>query len=174
MNHALSAQDWDEAERLIEPASAQAINHGQFATLNRWLDALPAARLRGSPELAALKGWAQLSLGQFAAAATWADLAEELLPADAAPFSQAIVVCLQIYVAQIRSDIPRVVELAHQALTLLEKGDPYGLRGAALANLGSAQVVMGDIPAATRTYRGLALAPSGKSARGPGALPASP
>jgi LuxR family maltose regulon positive regulatory protein len=157
MNHALLAQDWDEAERFIEPASAQAINHGQFATLNRWLDALPAARLRGSPELAALKGWAQLSLGQFAAAATWADLADELLPADAAPFSQALVVCLKIYVAQIRSDIPQVVELAHQALTLLEKGDPYGLRGAALANLGSAQVVMGDIPAATRTYRELAL-----------------
>ena len=156
MNHALAAQDWDEVERLIEPASAQAINHGQFATLNRWLDALPEARLRGSAELAALKGWAQLSLGQFVAVGTWADLAHDLLPADALPFSQALVVCLQIYVAQIRSDIPQVVELAHQALSLLEKGDPHGLRGAALANLGSAQVVMGDIPAATRTYRELA------------------
>ena len=33
----------------MEPAAAQAINNGQFATLNRWLDALPEARLRGSP-----------------------------------------------------------------------------------------------------------------------------
>ena len=140
----------------MEPAAAQAINNGQFATLNRWLDALPEARLRGSPELAALKGWALLSLGQFAAAGTWAGLADDLLPPGAPPLSQALVACLQTYLAQIKSDIPQVIELAQRALALLEAGDPHGLRGAALSNLASAQVIMGDIPAATRTLRELA------------------
>ncbi len=148
LDHLLAAEDWDGAERLIEPAAAGAINNGQFATLNRWLDALPEARLRGSAELACLKGWALLSLGQFAAVGTWADLAADLLRPDAPPVSQALVACLQTYVAQIQSDIPRVIVLAQRALALLEAGDPQGLRGAALSNLASAQVMMGDIPAA--------------------------
>jgi LuxR family maltose regulon positive regulatory protein len=63
-----------------------------------------------------------------------------------------------MYLAQVRNDIPQAVELAHRALALLEKGDPYGLRGAALSNLASAQVVMGDMPAAVRAYRELARA----------------
>jgi LuxR family maltose regulon positive regulatory protein len=156
LDHLLAAEDWDGAERLMEPAAAGAINNGQYVTLNRWLDALPETRLRGSSELASLKGWALLSLGQFAAAGNWAGLAADLLQPDASPFSQALVLCLQIYLAQIRSDIPQVIALAQRALALLEAGDPHGLRGAALANLASAQVIMGDIPAATRTLRELA------------------
>ena len=156
LDHFLAAEDWDEAERLMGPAAASAINNGQFATLNRWLDALPEARLRSSPELAALEGWALLSLGQFAAAGTWTVLATDLLRPDTRPVIQALVACLQSYVAQIKFDIPRVIALAQRALALLEEGDPQGLRGAALSNLASAQEIMGEIPAATRTLRELA------------------
>ncbi len=151
LDHFLAAEDWNEVERLIGLAAADAINHGQFATLNRWLAALPEERLRGSSELAGLKGWAVLSLGQFAAAETWTNRANDLLPPNAPPFHQAFVLCLQIYLAHIRSDIPQVIALAQRALTLLEAEDPHGLRGAALANLASAQMIMGDIAAATRT-----------------------
>jgi LuxR family maltose regulon positive regulatory protein len=156
IGHALAAEDWDEAERLMEPAGAQAINNGQFATLNRWLDALPEERLRRSAELAALKGLVSFPAGQFDAAESWAGLAGDLLPPDAAPSSQAMVVCLQIYLADIKNDNPKVIELALRALALLKEGDPHGLRGAALSNLASAQVVMGGIPAATQTLRELA------------------
>lgn len=156
LDHLLAAEDWDEAERLSRLAAPQAINNGQFATLNRWLDALPEARLTSNPELAAVKGWALLSLGQFAAAGRWAAIAEGLLRPDTPPEPQALVLCLQTYLAQIRSDIPQVIELAQRVLALLEEGDPHGLRGAALSNLASAQTIMGDIPAATRTLRELA------------------
>ncbi|UCC64332.1 MAG: hypothetical protein JSV36_04555, partial [Anaerolineae bacterium] len=156
MHHALAAEDWDEAERLVEPAAAQAINNGRHTTVSRWLDAMPEERLRTSSSLATLKGWVLLPLGQFDAAETWATLADDLLAAGASAMSQALVTCLQIYVAYVKLEIPRVIELAHQALELLEEGDPYGLRGAALVNLASAQMVMGDIPAATQTYRQMA------------------
>jgi LuxR family maltose regulon positive regulatory protein len=155
LDHLLAAEDWDEVERLLGPAAAGAINQGQFATLNHWLAALPEERLRGSSDLAVLKGWTLLALGQFAAAASWADLAATLLGPDAPPVSQAFVLCLQTYLSHVRSDIPQVIALARRALALLEAGDPYGLRGAALANLASAQIIMGDIPAATRTLREL-------------------
>jgi LuxR family maltose regulon positive regulatory protein len=156
MNHALAAEDWDEAEHLVEPAAAQAINSGRFATVSRWLDAMPEARLRASSGLATLKGWTLLPLGQFDAAGTWAALASDLLPPDASTVSRAFVTCLQIYVAYAELDIPRTIELAHQALELLEERDPYGLRGAALANLASARMIMGDVPAATQVYREMA------------------
>jgi LuxR family maltose regulon positive regulatory protein len=67
-----------------------------------------------------------------------------------------MVVCLQIYLADIKNDTPKIIDLAHRALELLKEGDPHGIRGAALSNLASAQVVMGDIPAATQTLRELA------------------
>jgi LuxR family maltose regulon positive regulatory protein len=156
MHHALAAEDWDEAERLMWSAAGQAINHGQFATVGRWLDAMPEERLRKRSRLAALKGWVLLPGGQFDAAETWAALAEDLLPADALPASRALVACLQLTIAHARYEIPRVIELADQALELLEEGDPYSLRGTALANLASAQMSMGDIPAATQTYRQMA------------------
>jgi LuxR family maltose regulon positive regulatory protein len=156
MKHALAAEDWDEVERLVVPASGQAINQGRFATVGRWLDAMPEERLRSDSGLATLKGWALLWAGQFDAAETWAALAKDLALDDSSPLNRAWVTCLQLNVAHVRHEIPRVIELAHEALELLEGGDPYGLRGTALANLASAQAAMGDLPAATQTYRQMA------------------
>jgi len=156
MDHALAAENWDEAERLMQGAATMVINNGQFITLARWLDALPEERLRRSAALAALKGLVSFPAGQFDAAESWASLAADLLPPGAALSSQAMVVCLQIWLADIKNDNPKIIDLAHRALALLKEGDPHGLRGVALSNLASAQVVMGDIPAATQTLCELA------------------
>ncbi len=156
MRHALAAQDWDEAERLLGPAAGQAIASGRFATAGRWFAALPEERIRNSSLLATLQGWVLLPAGQLDGAETWASLAEDLLPDDADPVSRALVICLQLNIAHVRYQMPRVIELANQALELLEEGDPYGLRGTALANLASAQMSMGDIRATTQTYREMA------------------
>jgi LuxR family maltose regulon positive regulatory protein len=156
MHHTLAAEDWDNAERLMELAAPQAISGGRIATVSRWLDAMPEERLRASTALATVKGWVLLPQGQFDAAERWAKLAGDLLPADAPALSQALVTGLEINIAHVRYDIPRVIELAQRALELLEEGDPYGLRGTVLANLASAQMAVGEIPAATRTFREMA------------------
>jgi LuxR family maltose regulon positive regulatory protein len=156
MHHALAAQDWDEAERLLWPAAGQAIAGGRFATAGRWFDAMPEERIRKSSRLATLQGWVLLPSGQLEMAEAWAGLAEDLLPADAEPMGRALVVCLQLNIAHVRYQMPRVIELANQALELLEEGDPYGLRATALANLASAQMSMGDVAAAAWTYREMA------------------
>jgi LuxR family maltose regulon positive regulatory protein len=156
MDHAIAAEDWDEAERLLWPAAGQAINLGHFATAGRWFDAIPEERLRQSSRLATLKGWVLLPTGQFEAAETWTVLAEDLLADDAPPVDRALVACLQLNLAHVKLDIPRVIDLAHQALQLLEDEDPYGLRGTALGNLASAQRILGELPAATQTYREMA------------------
>jgi LuxR family maltose regulon positive regulatory protein len=156
MHHALAAQDWDEAERLLWPAAGQAIANGRFATAGRWFDAMPAERIRKSSRLATLQGWVLLPLGQLDTAEAWGSLAEDLLPADVEPTSRALVVCLQLNIAHVRYQMPRVIELAHQALELLGEGDPYGLRGTALANLASAQMSVGEIHAAEQSLREMA------------------
>jgi LuxR family maltose regulon positive regulatory protein len=66
------------------------------------------------------------------------------------------VTCLQLNIAHVRYEFPRVIELAEQALKLLQKEDPYGLRGTALANLASAQISQGDLRGASQSYREMA------------------
>jgi LuxR family maltose regulon positive regulatory protein len=156
MHHALAAEDWDEAERLLWPAAGQAIASGRFATAGRWFDAMPEERIGKSSRLATLQGWVLLPTGQLDAAETWAALAEDLLPANAEPVSRALVACLQLNIAHMRYQIPRVIELARQALELLAKDDPYGLRGTALANLASAQMSVGDIHVAEQSLHEMA------------------
>ena len=156
MHHALAAEDWDEAERLAWPAAGPAIASGRLVTASRWFEAMPEERIRSNFRLATVQGWLLLPTGQLDAAEAWATRAEGLLPADAPSISRALVICLQLNIAHMRYQIPRVIELAQQALELLDEGDPYGLSVTALANLASAQMSMGDLPAAAQTFRKMA------------------
>jgi LuxR family maltose regulon positive regulatory protein len=156
LHHALAGEDWDEAERLLWPAVGPAIASGRLATAGRWFDAMPEERIRNSAQLATVQGWILLPTGQLDAAETWAARGKDLLPADAPAVSRALVTCLQLNIAHMRYQMPRVIELAHQALKLLKDGDPYGLSATTLANLASAQISMGDLSAATQTYRKMA------------------
>ncbi len=155
LRHALAAEDWGGAERLIVPATAEAIRTGRFVTLNRWLDALPEARVQQSNAFATAKAWALMLTGQFEASERFADLAEDLLPANAPLLSRSALVTLRTYLTLARFDLAHTIELCHQALGLLEEGDPFFLRGAALTNLGHAQALAGDVVEAVHTYRQL-------------------
>jgi LuxR family maltose regulon positive regulatory protein len=156
MTHTLAAEDWEGAERLMQLAASQAIADGQVVKLSRWLEAFPDTRVREDAQLAAFQGWALFMMGQIGPAATYADLAQELLPTDAEPTTRAMVICLRAYTAQFRFDLPVVIELAREALELLDESDPSGLHGAALGSMAQAQILMGDLPAATQTLRSLA------------------
>ena len=68
MDHALAAEDWDEAGRLLWPAGGQAIASGRLATAGRWFDAMPEDRIQKSARLATLQGWVLLPTGQLEAA----------------------------------------------------------------------------------------------------------
>jgi LuxR family maltose regulon positive regulatory protein len=149
--HHLAAEDWEAAERVVGLAAAEAIAHGRMVSLDQWLGALPDSRLEQNWELATLKGWALLPIGQFEAAASYAQVASDLIPADAPPQERAKLICLRIYLAQAHHDLATVIALAKQAISLLEEADPHFLRGAVLGNLVQAQTAMGDIAAATET-----------------------
>ncbi len=51
IQHALDAQDWERAARLVEAHTEQALRRAELATLERWLAAFPPERLENDPRL---------------------------------------------------------------------------------------------------------------------------
>ncbi|HSF83066.1 MAG TPA: LuxR C-terminal-related transcriptional regulator [Anaerolineales bacterium] len=153
VQHALIAQDWESAGRVIERAAAGAVRNGQLATLHGWLIALPESVVRDSLELTTTIGWVSLMMGQFETAGAYAELAEGLLSVDAPRGSQASLKALNASFALARQDIPNTIEMSQEVLELVEEPDPYNLRGMALNNLAQAHMLVGNLPAAIATFR---------------------
>jgi LuxR family maltose regulon positive regulatory protein len=153
VHHALAGGDWNEAGRVISLAASQTIQNGQLATLHGWIEALPDAHVRKSLDLATIKGWTSLMMGELEAAGVYAELAEGLLPADTPPGSQAPLSALRASLALARQDVASAIERSKKTLELIDEQEDYFLRGMALNNLAQAHMMVGDLPAATATYR---------------------
>ncbi|MGD2158780.1 MAG: hypothetical protein PVG32_18015, partial [Anaerolineales bacterium] len=153
VHHALAANDWGEAGRVIGLAAPKIIQNGQLATLHGWIDALPDEHVHKSLELVTIKGWTSLMMGDIETAGVYAELAEGLLPADAPPDSRAPLTALRSSLALTQQDIANAIELSQETLELIDEQDDYFLRGMALNNMAQAHMLVGDLPAATATYR---------------------
>ncbi len=151
LEHALAGQDTDRAARLMEQVASDAFQRGELATLTRWLDALPEATVRASPNLTALKGWACFVTGDAAAAtAITTGRLDGARGADTTSRGRFIALCANI--AQVREQLEESRRLAHQALDLIDDGDPF-FRLLALQTLGDVQHQSGQTDAATATFR---------------------
>ena len=155
VNHALAAQDFDQASRLIEQTSRTMWQRGDVRTLRTWLDALPPGIRRARPRLCLAQAWSALAVGQIIAVESSvleAEAALSLLPETEANPLRAQVVALQSALAGYRQDSAQAIELAHQALTLLPEDD-HILRGHLAHTLGRAYLTRGDLPAANQKLR---------------------
>jgi LuxR family maltose regulon positive regulatory protein len=152
VKHALATGDAGEAGRLIGLAAEGAHRNGHITTLLGWLDALPDEFVRASRELARHKALALFLAGQLEAAESYLEAAENSLPADAPPASRAGLVHLRASLALSRGDFGNTIERALEALDLVGDANPEH-RSAILSILGRAQWQVGDIAAATQTYR---------------------
>ena len=54
--HLLAAQRWDDAMKLISEAADERLAHGGIATVERWIDAIPAHIRAGNPMISYLRG----------------------------------------------------------------------------------------------------------------------
>jgi LuxR family maltose regulon positive regulatory protein len=155
VGHALAAQDFDQASRLIEQKSRAMWQRGEVATLQNWLAALPAGIRRSSPQLCLAQAWGALTISQIAvveASILEAEAAmSQLAEAEAKPLS-AQVDALQSTLANFRQDSAQAIELAHRSLAHLPEGDHF-LRGHLAYNLGWAYLSRGDLPAASQKLR---------------------
>ena len=150
--HALNAGDLDQAARVIALASAEAFRSGSFATLQRWLDALPDSAVRGDSDLATLQGFLLFFSGQPTEGFSFLGPAESNLPADAPPSSRGRLLSLKALRALCTDRPEAAVRYSEEALDYLG-ADDVAFRNLTLNTLGQVLEMQGDVAAATGVYR---------------------
>ena len=171
VRHALAAEDFERAARLVEMGVTAMLRDRQDATLLGWLKALPDELARTRPVLSVLCAWGSLVTGQLEAVEPLLRQAERWLDATAEgserPEGQAVemvveneeefhslpvkIAILRATRAQALGDVPGTVKYAQRALDLSPEEDHLG-RGAAVALLGLASWASGDLETAHRTF----------------------
>jgi len=155
VNHALTAQDFDQASRLIEQTSRIMWQRGEVRTLQNWLAAIPPGIRRARPQLCLAQAWGALAAGQIAeveSSVLEAEVALSSLPEKEIKPLRAQAEALRSTLAGYRQDIAQAIELAHQALAHLPEEDHF-LRGQLAHTLGRAYLTRGDLSAASQKLR---------------------
>jgi LuxR family maltose regulon positive regulatory protein len=171
IRHALAAEDWERAARLVELAWPAMRKSRQEATMLGWVKALPDSLIRARPVLSVVCAWALLDGGELEAAEArlrdaeqWLGtapdgrerpqaLSAEMVVVDDEQFRSlpASIANARAYRAQALDDVPGTVTYARQALELLPEGDNFE-RGTTAALLGLAYWASGDVEAAYRSF----------------------
>jgi LuxR family transcriptional regulator, maltose regulon positive regulatory protein len=164
VRHALAAEDFERAARLIELAWPAMDGNFQAGTWLSWVKSLPDALIRTRPVLSVGYAWALLNGGALEAALTrlqdaeqWLDMPTNLserpiassvksVVADENQFQSlaASIATARAYHAQALGDVSGTTQYAQRALELLPKDD-HLKRGPASALLGLAQWTSGDL-----------------------------
>jgi LuxR family maltose regulon positive regulatory protein len=140
IEHALCAEEFERATRLIEQVAEATLMRSEIATFLRWVEALPEDLLQARPALCLFRAWALLLRGRpIAAVEACLQEAADTVEADAAGLPSRMVP-LRALVAAFRDQLPRAAELSRQALEELPEEDRL-LRSLAAWSLGFASLV---------------------------------
>ena len=152
IRHALAAEDFELAARLVEQTRGTMITRDELNTLLGWLEALPDELVRSRASLCLAYAWVLVLTGQVdTVEARLRDA--ELAVCSAEPDERARglgeVAAARAEVARMRGEIPRAIDLSHRALEIIPE-ESLLLRSVAALNLGSAYWISGDTTAASR------------------------
>ena len=149
VRHALAAHAWNEAAELISRLTADLLKRGEITTLLGWYRALPDTLVRGQAELCAGMSWPLILSGQVDEAESYLSLAERGPDGDGETSLRdnvfaGTITAARAYIARIRGDGRRAMELSEQALALLPHDDPQA-RSVVATNLGIAYWYTGKL-----------------------------
>jgi len=148
IDHALSAEDFERAVRLIEQVAEPTLMRSEIATFLRWAEALPDGVMRTRPSLCIFHAWALLLSGRPLDAVESRLQDAEHSPKvekDAGRISGAAAT-LRAFIATFRGHLPQAAELSRQALEQLPEDDLF-LRSVAAWNMSLAHTVSGEMAA---------------------------
>ena len=144
MLHAIAAEDFDWAARLVEGHMGEILRREEGVILHQWLSALPEEVVRTRPNLCLAQGWMQLHIGHLEMAERLADLAERAFERDGAvedlelPILGGMVTeaptairLLRADLAAARGDLAGLAHFAGSALARMrpnERGPRFGAR----------------------------------------------
>ncbi|MFC1976235.1 LuxR C-terminal-related transcriptional regulator [Chloroflexota bacterium] len=165
IEHALHAEDFEQAAHLIEEQADAIWERGEHTKLRRWLEGLPAKLVFSKPQLCIFHAWYLFASGQQDAVERSLQAAEQALDtsADRATETSPIerdqpsgsdrmklrgrAAAIRAFLASHRGDVPGVIQHSHQALEYLPEQDSAWRSGAAIA-LGDAHGIKGNMTAA--------------------------
>ncbi len=165
IEHALRAEDFERAAHLIEEQADAIWQRGEHTKLRRWLAGLPVELVFSKPHLCILHAWGLFVSGHQEKAERSLQAAEQAvspcsdreietspLEQDQLPDSEMMKIqgraaAIRAFMASYRSDAPRIIQHAHQALACLPEQDLTWRSTAAIA-LGDAYVFKGEYMAA--------------------------
>lgn len=155
IEHALAAEDFSRAARLIEQAEYYAMASGH-STLIRWVGALPEDQVRTRPLLCFVYAWALIVSGssRWEAIEAWIQEGMRHLPQDR-PIPDELtgeVLAIRAAAAGYRGETLSTITLAQQAFQLLPAD--HWLRGVLSVAQGSGFMLAGNIAEATRVLTG--------------------
>ena len=165
VRHALAAEDFDRAARLIEEGMSELSRTRQDGLLLSWARALPDSVVRRSPVLCIVSGWSFLMAGDLDALESRLDDAEAALAegaqdpeltakwadTDQLRTAPATISVYRASLAQARGDVAGTVRHARRVLELAGPEDHF-LRGAGGGFLGLAAWAAGDLQEAQATF----------------------
>ncbi|MBS1251509.1 MAG: HTH-type transcriptional regulator MalT [Anaerolineales bacterium] len=144
IQHYLEAEAFDEAAEVIEPVAEETFNTGRWATLARWIDALPPAFLQQRPRLMIHRAKVYIQTGQLPDAVRQLDLACETAHAHGNAENQATALVFKSIALRMQGAYEGSIEQCEQALGVL--GDSESAVAAqAYRNIGIAYGVLGKL-----------------------------
>lgn len=149
VQHALAAQDWQLATRLIMQFLGSVWSRGEIQTVDGWLNALPEAVIAANHDLSMTHAATLIFTEQRQRAQGRLEDAERAIeasvPGERVRSAQGAVAAMRAIVAHARGDLAGLIDHARQALALLREGQPYF----ANALLGSAHafLITGNVQA---------------------------
>jgi LuxR family maltose regulon positive regulatory protein len=157
IDQALAGEDYGRASRLIEQNALTTIfGHAQWATLFKWMEALPPDLIQARPRLSVQYAWALFTTGHWEAAA---NLLKEIRPlletserTDEREWLLGELATIAALVAYSHGDVKRCTEQARQALALLPE-DNLTLRCVAHLSIGESAMIQEDAPAARKSLQ---------------------
>jgi LuxR family maltose regulon positive regulatory protein len=149
IQHALAASDWETAAGLIQDNVVQLLAGSELMTLLAWLKALPNEVIFTRPQLCQNYGWALTLTGNLDAADIYLQHAENIARDDESLLGPILVA--RAYHLRVRGDIPRAIEYARHALSILPQADALS-RGLAALTLGLAYWNKGDFQESEQAF----------------------
>ncbi len=146
IDHALFAQDYQRAARLIEETAEVIFKHSEISTFVGWMDELPDELVRSNPSLSFYYSWALLINGR-----PIHEVHEHLMDADVEDAAiSARVAAIRSYIAAFQGNESLAAEYAQFAMDNLAEDDTF-MRSIATWTLGVSYSLRGDLTTGNQT-----------------------
>jgi LuxR family maltose regulon positive regulatory protein len=129
IHHALAAQDFDAAARLVDRNAYQVMTRGELSTLLRWTGALPDDSLQRYPSILIKKAWALTLSGAIREVEPLLQQAESQVQRDDRSQSalelRGNAAAIRAFFAMMMGEYSRALELARHAEALLPQSQAH-------------------------------------------------